>query len=431
MINRITAIKGRQILDSKGRPTIEADVYVNDRLMGRATASTGTSVGSHEALVLRDNDKNLFGGLSVYKAIDNVKTMLEPELIGMDVSDLAAIDRRMCELDGTENKTRIGGNAIYAVSLAAARAGAAAANMPLYQFINKGQIPEKIFVPSLNMLNGGKYNGLHMTFQEFMVAPYGAASFTDAIRIAVEIFMHMGEKIREFQDGRAALIGNYQGWAAFSDDPYVTLQLIHETVKDLGYQDKVCYALDCANSDNYDKESKKYRYKGDWATREELISDLAAITEDFPILFIEDGLDEDDFEGFAYASSKLNTIIVGDDFLCTNKKRLEKALEMHACRGMIFKPNQVGTVTEALEAVKILQERDLYAIPSGRAGGAVDDPTPEIAFGFSAPVIKTGAPRSGERTNAINTMMRIEEELEGKTVLYDLRHMLEAGKTHV
>lgn len=417
--SRIKSVKARQVLDSKGRPVAEVDIVTEDGHLGRAGASTGSSVGTNESFVLRDGDPNLFGGLSVYKAIENIDTVIAPALVGMDVRDQAAIDHTMIELDGTRYKTRLGGNAIFAVSVAAARAAAAFLDQPLYRTMATGEI-RYMFTPASNIVNGGTYIDKTLAFQEFMVIPHGVRTVNEGVRIIVEVFQRLGEVIKK-ANGRTANMGNYSGYGAPSDDPFEVFGLIAQAVAELGYQDNVCYAIDCASSEFYNEREGAYLYRGKLVDRDAIINVLAALADKYPIAFIEDALEEEDFEGFKLANERINTVIIGDDFLCTSIDRAKKAVEMGAAKGMIFKPNQAGTLTEALETARYMMEQGLLVVPSGRAGGVLDSPEKEIGLAIGCCLVKSGAPRSGTRTAGLNFAMRTAEELA--IPMTDIRHL--------
>lgn len=408
--SRIRAVKARQVLDSNGRPVVEVDVLTESGHLGRAGASTGSSVGANEAFVLRDGDPTLFGGLSVYKAVHNVETVIGPALVGMDVLDQEAIDRKMIDLDGTRYKTILGGNAIYATSVAVARAAAAVKGLPLYLAMAEGEI-RHMFTPASNVVNGGTYEGKTMAFQEFMVVPHGVKTVHEAVRIIVEVFQRLGRVIERYY-GRSSSMGNYSGHGAPSDDPFEVFGVIAETVRELGYQDKVYHAMDCASSEFYNEKEGAYEYRGRLVDRNEIINVLRELADTFPIVFIEDALYEEDFEGFKLASERINSVLIGDDFLCTSIDRARKAVEMGAIQGMIFKPNQAGTLTEALETARFMAERGMLVVPSSRAGGVLDSPEKEIGLALGCPVVKSGAPRSGTRTAGLNFAMRTAEELD-------------------
>lgn len=418
----ITDVKARQVLDSKGRPVVEVDIITSDGTIGRAGASTGTSVGANESYVLRDNNPNQYGGLGVTKAIENVSQKIRPALIGMDCTNQEAIDNKMIELDGTQYLSHLGGNAVYACSIAAARAGALCKGIPLYKHLALGEI-KTIFAPAYNMINGGTYAGKTLPIQECLVIPRNIDSFSDGVRICVEIFMKLGEVIRKHQGGCAPMMGNYCGYGAPSDDVFELFGLITEAVDALNYRDYCWFSMDCAASEFYNEKENAYLYRGRLISRDELIKIYADLVKQFPIGFIEDALYEEDFEGFTIASNTIDAILIGDDFLCTNLERIKKAVKMHAIKGMIMKPNQVGTITKALEAVKYMQKNNMLVVGSGRAGGVIDDPVAEIAVAVGAPIMKTGAPRSGERTIFTNFGLRMEEELGGTLKIANIKNI--------
>ena len=408
-MSKIVNVVGRQVLDSNGRPVVEVDIVTEKGIMGRAGASTGTSVGANESFVLRDHDPKLWGGLSVYKAVDNVNKIIKPAILGMDVHDQEAIDRKMIELDGTRYKTNLGGNAIFATSVAVAYASANENGKHIYQNIAKKPI-EYIMSPSANVINGGTYNGKTMPWQEFMIMPHGMSDVNESIRMIVEVFYHLGDVLKKYNHGKP-VVGNYSGWGAPSDDPNEVMEILSEAIADLGYTNDIVFAFDCASSEYYDEEKGLYRWRGDYVDRDFIINQLKGITEKYPVAFVEDALQEEDFEGFKLASERLNTVIIGDDFICTSLDRAQKAVEMGAARGMIFKPNQAGTVTEALETAKYMMDRGLLVVPSSRAGGTIDSPEKEFGLALGAWAVKTGAPREGTRVHGFNFLMHANAEL--------------------
>ena len=418
MSEKIVDIKARQVLDSKGRPVVEVDVITENGVLGRSGASTGTSVGKNESFVLRDGDASLFGGISVFKAVQNIEEIIKPALIGTDVTEQEKIDRTMIELDGTRYKTKLGGNTIYAVSCAAARAGAKSVGKELWEYMAP-QSPKTVYTPAYNMINGGTYGKNTLAFQEFLVIPKGVDTFYEGSRIGVEIFYKMAEIIKKYT-GKPAMMGNYSGYGAPSEDPFTILDMLTEAAESLGYKDHVIFSMDCASSEIYDEKQDGYLYRGKYISREELIDLLAEIARRYPIGFIEDALQEEDFEGFAMAQKKINAVLIGDDFICSSVDRAQKAFEMNSISGMILKPNQAGTLTEAIETVRYMKERDLLVVGSGRAGGVLEDPIGELAVALGVPLMKTGAPRSGERTIFTNTALRIEEKLKGEKTMTDV-----------
>lgn len=407
--SRIENVKARQVLDSNGRPVVEVDVITQSHNVGRAGASTGSSVGANESFVLRDNDYDCFSGLSVFKAVDNVNNVIAPMLIGMDVHDQADIDQMMINLDGTPQKSKLGGNAIFATSSAVAYAAAAFNNVPLYQYMSQSPI-KYMFSLSSNVVNGGTYAGKTQAFQEFMVLPHSVSTAKQAIRIIVEVFQHLGKLIKN--SSGSLLMGNYSGYGAPSDDPFVVFEMLSHVVKELGYEKNVAYAVDCASSEFYNEKEGGYEFRGEIVGRDKIISILTDLSKKHPIAFVEDALWEEDFEGFKIANEKIDSVVIGDDFLCTNLERAKKAVKMGATRGMIFKPNQVGTISEAMETARYMINKGLLVVPSGRAGGTLDSPEKELGLALGCYAIKSGAPRSGSRTATLNFAMRTEEELD-------------------
>jgi len=409
---KIKSVHARQLIDCKCRPMVEVDVITEGGAMGTGAAPTGSSVGLYESYVLRDGDKNEYNGLSVHKAVANVNDIIAPKLIGMDVRDQAAIDKVMCELDGTADKHVLGGNAIYSVSIAAYRAAAAACGKTMYAYIANDNI-KTVPIPSFNVINGGRNAGITQAFNEFIVMPYKADSIYEAVEIAVKVFQELGNVIREYT-GATPLVGGSYGWCAPSEDPEVCLDLIQKAIDNCGYTDKCAFSLDCAISEMYDKESKTYYLNGKQRTTDEIIEYVKGLTEKYNFVFIEDMLDEDDWEGYEKAHKAINrTFIIADDFTVSNKERIVKAVEADSIDGFILKPNQVGTISEALESHYYAHERGLFSITSGRSGGVIGDIVMDMAVGLQIPFIKNGCPRSGERIDKLNFLMRIADEYEG------------------
>lgn len=410
--SRIKSVRARQIIDCKCRPMVEVDVVTVDGSVGTAAAPTGSSVGMHESFVLRDNDPAEYDGLSVHKAVANVNDIIGPALIGMDTLDLESIDRKMIELDGTENKSRLGGNAIYSVSVAAYRAAAASLKRPLYDYIAGGDI-KTVPIPSFNVLNGGNNAGIKQAFNEFIVMPYRASDIEQAVEIAVKVFKQLGNVIREYTGSEPRVGGSY-GWCAPSEDPEVCLKLIQKAIDDCGYTEQCAFALDCAMSEMYDRESKTYYLNGKQVTTDEVIAYVKALTEKHNFVFIEDMLDEDDWDGFVKAHKEITrTLIIADDFTVSNPERIRRAYELDSIDGFILKPNQVGTISEALESHRFASEHGLFSITSGRSGGVVGDVVMDLAVGLQIPFIKNGCPRSGERIDKLNFLMRVKDSYPG------------------
>ncbi len=404
----IKDIRARQIVDCKCRPMVEVDVLTNSGIMGRGSAPTGTSVGKYEAFVLRDNNPQTYNGLSVHKAVENVHTILKPALVGMPIDtlyDLKAIDRRMIELDGTEFKENIGGNALYSTSIACMRAAAAVRNIPVYHYLGE-QAPQSVPVPSFNVINGGKNGAIMQAFNEFLLMPYKAENIYEAVEIAIKCFQKLESILHKFS-GAAPVIGKSFGWTAPSNDPAVVLELMAEAVKACGYEHKVAFALDCASSEMYDAVTQSYELKGERVSATELIAYTKSLTAQFPLFFIEDLLDENDWENYPKATAALqNTLIIGDDIIVSNLERIKKAHASKAMEGFILKPNQVGTLSEALDTHTFARQHNMLSIPSGRSGGVIDDIIMDLAIGLEVGFIKNGAPRSGERIEKLNFLMR-------------------------
>lgn len=414
----IKSIIARQLLDCKLRPVIEVDVITEEGIVGRGSAPTGSSVGMYEAYILRDNDLNNFSGQTVYKAIDNINNIIAPAIIGMDVMDQKSIDEKMIELDGTKNKSKLGGNAIYSVSVACLRAAANSMNIPVYEYLAKTDIVT-LPLPTCNFINGGHYKNLSLAFQEFTVVPYKADNMEEAVEICVNTFKKLGEIITKYQGGEPANIGNYYGWAPPSDDPELIMKLLHEAVVSCNYENKVAYALDCASSEMYDKDTNTYLLKGERVDSSAVIALVKKLTENYNILYVEDILDENDWDGYVQAVKSINrTIIIGDDFTVTNVERLKKAYDLKAVEGLILKPNQVGTISESIEANNFAKDHNMIVVPSSRAGGIVGDIIMDLAVGLQVCAVKNGAPRSGERIDQLNFLYRAASE-HPNAKLYD------------
>jgi enolase len=412
---RITEVHARQIVDCKTRPLVEVDVLTEDGHLGRGASPTGQSVGMWEATVLRDGDPSTWDGLSVHRAVANVEGEIAQAIVGMDVEDTEAVDRRMIELDGTSRKSRLGGNAIYSTSIAVARAAAAVQGVPLYQRI-AGRPLSTVPVPSFNMINGGRHDDIVQSFNEFIVMPYRAESIQEAVEISIRLFGCLGRLLEEKLGHNPGVAPSY-GYQAPSSDPRIVLSLMRDAMDRIGLADKFAFALDCASSEFYDQDKKTYIYAGRPVDAEELIGRVADLTSEFDFVFIEDLLDENDWEHWPTAVARLpRTIIIGDDLVVTNRDRLARAVELNAVGGFILKPNQVGTLTEAFETYHEATRHGLLAIPSGRSGGVVDDVVMDLSVGLQVPFQKNGAPRSGERIEKLNFLIRASESAPGITL---------------
>ena len=409
---RIKAVHARQLIDCKCRPMVEVDVVTEDGSIGTGAAPTGSSVGMYESCVLRDGDPAEYNGLSVHKAVANVNDIIAPKLIGLDVTDQKALDQIMIDLDGTPDKHILGGNAIYSVSIALYRAAAAVERRPLYDRIAGGDI-KTVPIPSFNVINGGRNNGIVQAFNEFIVMPYRASDIEEAVEVAVKVFQELGSVIREYT-GKPPAVGGSYGWVAPSEDPEVCLDLIQSAIDRCGYTDKCAFALDCAISEMYDRESKTYYLNGKQRTNDEIIAYVKGLTEKYNFVFIEDMLDENDWEGWEKAHKAITrTHIIADDFTVSNKERIARAVENDSIDGFILKPNQVGTISEALEAHEYAREHGLFSITSGRSGGVIGDVVMDMAVGLQIPFIKNGCPRSGERIDKLNFLMRVKDSYPG------------------
>ncbi|MEX3815328.1 enolase C-terminal domain-like protein [Paraburkholderia sp. BR13439] len=415
-------MRAQQIIDCKCRPAVEVEIRTESGAVGLGAAPTGTSVGMHESFVLRDGDPSTYQGLSVHKAVEHAVNIIGPALVGTNVFDQRAIDEKMIALDGTPDKRRLGGNTIYSVSIAAFRAAADSLSIPLYKHI-AGRDIFTVPVPCFNVINGGRYEGLTQAFNEFLIVPYLTNSIDTSIEMAVDVFQKLADVLAAYLGHKPQVASSY-GYAAPSDDPEVILALMQKTVDECGYTSQIAFALDCASSEMYDKESGTYLLKGKRVSSDELIDYAKFLTEKFNMVFIEDLLDENDWPGYIKAVKRLTrTIVLGDDLTVTNRELLRKAYETHAVDGFILKPNQVGTITEAMDAYRFATAHGMIAVPSGRSGGVVDDVVMDFSVGLEVPFQKNGAPRSGERIEKLNFLMRANARSPGCR-LYDIAPLL-------
>jgi len=404
-MSKIQEIRARQLIDCKCRPMVEVDIITDDGYIGSGSAPTGSSVGMYESYVLRDNNPKEFDGMSVHRAVENVTNRIAPALIGKDIHNLKEIDYTMIDLDGTENKRVLGGNAIYSTSIAALRAAAECEHMTPYRYLC-GRDIKTVPVPSFNVINGGRYGDITLGYNEFLIVPYKADDIYEAVEIACKVFAKLAKIIEKYTKRPAEVARSY-GYAAPTEDPEIALNLIQEAIDECDYHNKVCFALDCASSEMYDKNSNTYYLNKKQLTGDEMVAYAQNLSEKFNFLFIEDLLDENDWSHFSKAVSAIKkSIIIGDDLIATTPSRLKKAYEEKAAEGFILKPNQIGTLTEAFEAHNYAREHGMFSIPSGRSGGVVGDIVMDLAVGFEIPFIKNGAPRSGERIDKLNFLMR-------------------------
>jgi len=412
-MNKIIKIKAREVLDSRGNPTVEVDIVTENGIF-RAMTPSGASAGQHEALELRDNDKSRYFGKGTLKAVENVNKIIAPKIVGMDCRHQETIDKIMIKLDGTENKDKFGANAILPVSMAITKAGAAAKNIPLYLYIGElfGVIPHKLPVPMCNVINGGKHAGQENSIQEHMLMPTGAKSFTDGIRMISESYHHLAKLLKEKFGAGGTLIGDEGGFApAQITDVNERLDLMLKAVDNAGYNGMMKIAMDPASSEFfYDGTYKigKKSYSGG-----EMVDFYADLCDKYPIISIEDGLAEDDWDSWVEMVKKLGTKIqiVGDDLFVTNTKRIQKGIKLNAANSVLIKLNQIGSVTETLNAIKMAHDEGWTAVVSHRSGETEDNFIADLVVGTSAGQIKTGAPARSDRNAKYNQLMRIEEEL--------------------
>ena len=411
----IAGVRGRWILDSRGNPTVEAEVLTLAGGIGRAAVPSGASTGTHEALELRDGGKP-FHGKGVSKAVENINEVIAKEIIGLDSRNQRDVDRTMIELDGTKNKSKLGANAILAVSLATAKAAANTYGLPLFQYLG-GSLARVLPVPLMNIINGGKHAGNQLNIQEFMIVPVGADAFSEALRIGSEVYHSLKMILAEKYGKNAINVGDEGGFAPPMKTSREALDALLEAIKASGYEPgrDVVLALDAAASEFYNEKSETYTLDGRQFTREELIEYYVKLVEEYPIVSIEDPLHEEDFEGFKLATERLKEIqIVGDDIFVTNIERLSKGIEMGAANALLLKVNQIGTLSESIDAAFKALRNGYNVIVSHRSGETEDTTISHLAVALNCGQIKTGAPARGERTAKYNELLRIEEYLGSK-----------------
>ena len=410
----IEQVIGREIIDSRGNPTVEAEVVLACGVVGRGAAPSGASTGEFEALELRDGDKSRFGGKGVTKAVENINTVINDTLKGMDASDIYAVDAAMIKADGTKDKSNLGANAILAVSIACARAAALALNVPLYRFLG-GISGNRLPVPMMNILNGGAHAANTVDVQEFMIMPVGAESFKEGLRWCTEVFHALAALLKS--KGLATSVGDEGGFAPNLASDEEAIQLILEAVKKAGYEPGKDFvlAIDAASSEW--KGEKKGEYvlpkTGKKFTSAELVAHWKSLCDKYPIYSIEDGLDEEDWEGWKMMTEELGKTVqlVGDDLFVTNTERLHKGITLHCGNAILIKLYQIGSVSETLEAIKMAHEANYTAITSHRSGETEDTTIADLAVALNTCQIKTGAPSRSERVAKYNQLLRIEEEL--------------------
>ncbi|RCU51869.1 phosphopyruvate hydratase [Corallincola holothuriorum] len=429
-MSKIVKIIGREIIDSRGNPTVEAEVHLEGGFIGLAAAPSGASTGSREALELRDGDKSRFLGKGVLKAVAAVNGPIAEAVVGKDAADQAAIDQIMIDLDGTENKANFGANAILAVSLANAKAAAAAKGMPLYEHIAElngtaGQFSMPL--PMMNIINGGEHADNNVDIQEFMIQPVGAKTLKEGLRVGAEVFHNLAKVLKS--KGMSTAVGDEGGFAPNLESNAAALAAIKEAVEAAGYElgKDVTLAMDCAASEFYDKEAGNYNMKGEGKifTAEEFNHYLAGLVEQYPIVSIEDGLDESDWDGFAHQTKLLGDKIqlVGDDLFVTNTKILKRGIDNGIANSILIKFNQIGSLTETLAAIKMAKDAGFTAVISHRSGETEDATIADLAVGTCAGQIKTGSMSRSDRVAKYNQLIRIEEALGSKAPYNGLKEV--------
>lgn len=424
----IADVYAREVLDSRGNPTVEVEVYLESGAMGRAIVPSGASTGAHEAIELRDGDKGRYLGKGVEKAVNNVNEIIAPELIGLDALDQVGIDSKMIELDGTPNKAKLGANAILAVSMATARAAAEALDVPLYVYLggfNAKQLP----VPMMNIINGGEHADNNVDVQEFMILPVGAPSFKEALRTGAEIFHHLKSVLKD--KGLNTAVGDEGGFAPNLSSNEEAIQTIIAAIERAGYKpgEDVFLGMDVASTEFY--KDGKYHLEGEGKsyTSAEFVDLLASWVDKYPILTIEDGCSEDDWEGWKLLTEKLGgrVQLVGDDLFVTNTERLSRGIDEHIGNSILIKVNQIGTLTETFDAIEMAKRAGYTAVISHRSGESEDSTIADIAVATNAGQIKTGAPSRTDRVAKYNQLLRIEDELAyvaqyaGQKAFYNLK----------
>lgn len=426
----IVDVYAREVLDSRANPTVEVEVWTEAGAFGRALVPSGASTGAFEAVELRDGDKSRYLGKGVLNAVNNVNELIAPEVVGMDVFDQVSIDQLLIELDGTPNKGKLGANAILGVSIAVARAAADELGMPLYQYIG-GVNAKALPVPMLNILNGGGHADNNVDIQEFMVMPVGAPNFREALRIGAEVFHSL--KAELLSKGLNTGVGDEGGFAPNLSSNEEALATIVKAIESAGYKPgvDVMLALDVAASEMYDKDRKVYKLEGEGKelTVDEMIDFYADLVDKYPIISIEDGLDEEDWDGWKDLTDRLGDRVqlVGDDLFVTNTERLSKGIDLGVANSILIKLNQIGTITETLDAIELAKVHGYTAVISHRSGETEDTTIADLAVALNAGQIKTGAPSRTDRVAKYNQLLRIEDELwdtaqyRGKKVFYNLK----------
>ena len=416
----IEYIHGRQILDSRGNPTLEVDVYTSNGGFGRAAVPSGASTGVHEAVELRDGDKGIYLGKGVLKAVQNVNTVISDELKGFSIYEQRVIDQKMIHLDGSPNKSKLGANAILGVSMACAKAAASELGRPLYSYLG-GVNATTLPVPMMNILNGGSHADNKIDIQEFMVMPFGASSFSEALRMGTEVFHHLKSVLK--QNGMSTNVGDEGGFAPALGSNEEALEVVLKAIESAGYRpgEDIWIALDAASSEFYDKKSGKYTFEstGDIMDSNDLVSFWTDWVKKYPIISIEDGLDEDDWNGWKLLTEKVGDKcqLVGDDLFVTNTKRLQKGIDEDTANSILIKVNQIGSLSETIDAVNLASKNGYTSVMSHRSGETEDNTIADLAVALNTGQIKTGSASRSDRMAKYNQLLRIEEQL-GSTAYF-------------
>ncbi len=426
----IIEVHARQILDSRGNPTVEVDVLTDDGAMGRAAVPSGASTGIHEAAELRDNDKKKYLGKGVLKAVKNVNTSIADALIGFDITSQAAIDQVMIDLDGTPNKTKLGANAILAVSMAVAKAAAEEANLPLYRYIG-GTNARTLPMPMMNILNGGAHADNKIDFQEFMIMPIGAPNFSEGLRWGVEIFHQLKSTLKK--KGYSTNVGDEGGFAPNIQSNEEAIETVLEAIQSAGYKTgtQIAIAMDAANSELWNAKKKKYVFhksSGKEMSSDQLVKYWESWVKKYPIISIEDGMAEDDWAGWKNLTDTIGSKcqLVGDDLFVTNVNRLQTGIDKKIANGLLVKVNQIGTLTETINAVSLAQNNGCNTIMSHRSGETEDNTIADLAVALNCGQIKTGSASRSDRMAKYNQLIRIEEQL-GETGFFPTKGKLKFG----
>ena len=414
---KIKKIKAREVLDSRGNPTIEVNLLTSS-CSAKSIVPSGASTGIHEALELRDNDKKRYQGKGVLKAVSNVSKIIAKKLIGKDCRKQREIDNSLVELDGTENKAKLGANAILGVSMAACKAGAICSKKEFYEYVQQLSNSKKLVlpIPQMNVVNSGKHVGVNNDIQEHMIIPIGFKNFCDALRAGVETYHTLKSMLKEKYRAKATLLGDEGGFAPPINDVEERLELLLKAIDICGYNKKIKLALDCAASEFYDEKNERYVIANKKYSKEQLIDFYKNLIRKYPIVSIEDGMSQDDWEGWSMLNKEIGkkVQIVGDDLLVTNIRRIKRALNHKSCNALLLKVNQIGTVTEALDAAKISFDNKWNVVVSHRSGETEDNFIADLCVGIGANQSKFGAPARSERTAKYNRLLEIEEKLGNK-----------------